>query len=286
MIFDKDKKVFRYGEEQWVTCGDLLEALQQVGAADCDVLLLHTAMEFGMPAPGLKRQELAEIVFNTIQQLNVKTLVFPTFSFSFANHEDYDVNRSRSAMGLLNEYVRKREDAVRSLDPLMSVCVVGENKELAEVSGDCSLGKGGFFDRLHHTENVKIAFFGVDEIICNTHLHYVEDYMNVPYRYNLEMSGKIIDADGNVFEDTHKLFVTYKHVTPYVKRDMYDELDAEGKMKKVSAGNASVSCFKEIDLFEKEKEQLEKDVNCFLAEPYDKYPLVKEFEYGGVHEVR
>lgn len=282
---NKDMKLFEYQKDKWITYGELLEALKKVEADKCEVLLLHTAMEFGMPNRQFKRKELAEIMFDIIDQLGVKTIVFPTFTFSFANKQDYDVRQSRTPMGMINEYARKREDAVRSLDPLLSVCVIGENKELAQISGNRSLGKGSFYDRLHQTDNVKIAFFGVDEIICNTHLHYAEEYVQVPYRYNLPMSGKIIDASGNAYDDVHELFVTYKHVTPSVPRSFYDELMGENNMKKEIVGNASVSCFNEKILFEKEVKWLEQDVNCFIAEPYDKYPLVKDFPYGNVKAV-
>lgn len=282
---NKDIKLFEYQKDKWVTSGELLETLKLVEADRCDVLLLHTAMEFGVPNRQMKRKELAEIIFDIVSQLGVKTIVFPTFTFSFANKRDYDVLQSRTSMGMINEYARKQKDAVRSLDPLLSVCVIGENKELAQISGNRSLGKGSFYDRLHQTDNVKIVFLGVDEIICNTHLHYVEEYVQVPYRYNLPMSGKIIDADGNIYDDVHELFVTYKHVIPSVPRSFYDELMMENNMKKMIVGNASVSCFDERTLFEKEVTWLEKDINSFIAEPYDKYPLLKDFPYGDVKAV-
>lgn len=285
MKYGRELELFMYDNGS-VTYGDILDALRAVDADKCDVLLLHTAMNFGTIAKGLKRKELCEIMYDIICQLGVKTLVFPTFTFSFANNEDYDVRQSRSSMGMLNEYVRKRDDAVRSLDPLLSVCVVGENKSLAQVSGDSSLGKGGFYDRLHNTDNVRIAFLGADEFNVNTHLHYVEECVNVPYRYHLPMTGNIIGYDGAVRQVTHKLFVTYKHVTPGGHREFYEELMDENKMKKVFLGNSSISCFKEPDIYEHEKKYLEKNINYFIVEPYDKYPLVKEFEYGGVVAVK
>lgn len=285
MKYNREQELFSY-KGGCVTYGDILDALRTVNADKCDVLLLHTAMKFGAVTKGLKRKELCEIMYDIICQLGVKTLVFPTFTFSFANKEDYDVIHSRSSMGILNEYVRKREDAVRSLDPLMSVCVVGENKSLADISGDSSLGSGSFFDRLHNTDNVRIAFLGADELHCNTHLHYVEEFMNVPYRYHLSMTGNIIGYDGAKTPDTHKLFVTYKHVTPGGHREFYEELIQKNKMKKVFVGDSSISCFKEEDIFEHEKNYLEKNINYFIVEPYDKYPLVKEFEYGGVCAVK
>ncbi len=285
MKYNRELELFTYNNES-VTYGDILDALRAVDADKCDVLLLHTAMKFGTIAKGLKRKELCEIMYDIICQLGVKTLVFPTFTFSFANKEDYDVRQSKSPMGMLNEYVRKREDSVRSLDPLLSVCVVGENKSLAEVSGDSSMGKGSFYDRLHNTDNVRIAFLGADELICNTHLHYVEECVNVPYRYHLSMTGNIIDPDGVVSTDTHKLFVTYRDVITGGHREFYDELISENRMKKVFVGSSSVSCFREPDIYEHEKKYLEKDISYFLAEPYDTHPLVKEFEYGGVVAVK
>lgn len=285
MKYDREMKLFSY-EGGWVTYGDILDALLAVDADECDVLFLHTAMKFGTLAKGIKRKELCEIMYDIICELGVKTLAFPTFTFSFANKEDYDVLHSRSSMGLLNEYVRKREDSVRSLDPLLSVSVIGENKELAEVSGDSSMGAGSFYDRLHNTENVRIAFLGADELYCNTHLHYVEECMNVPYRYHLSMIGNIIDADGVAQRVTHKLFVTYRDVIPGGHREFYDELISENRMKKVFVGNSSVSCFREPDIYEHEKKYLKKDIHYFLEEPYDKHPLVKEFEFGGVTAVK
>lgn len=285
MKYSQELELFVYNNGS-VTYGDILDALRAVDADKCDVLLLHTAMNFGTIAKGLKRKELCEIMYDIICQLGVKTLVFPTFTFSFANNEDYDVRQSRSPMGILNEYVRKRDDAVRSLDPLLSVCVVGENKSLAEVNGDSALGKGSFYDRLHSTDNVRIAFLGADELNVNTHLHYVEECVDVPYRYHLPMTGNIIDSDGVTKTVTHKLFVTYRDVITGGHREFYDELISENRMKKVFVGDSSVSCFREPDIYEHEKKYLEKDINYFLAEPYDKHPLVKEFEYGGVVAVK
>lgn len=285
MKYNRELELFFYNDG-CVTYGDILDALLAVDADKCDVLLLHTAMKFGTLAKGLKRKELCEIMYDIICRLGVKTLVFPTFTFSFANKEDYDVLHSRSSMGMLNEYVRKREDAVRSLDPFLSVCVLGENKSLAEVSGDSSMGEGSFYDRLHNTDNVRIAFLGADELICNTHLHYVEECVNVPYRYHLPMTGNVIDNDGAMRTVTHKLFVTYRDVIPGGHREFYDELISEGRMKKVFVGNSSVSCFKEADIYEHEKKYLAKDINYFLEESYDKHPLVKEFKYGGVTAVK
>ena len=226
------------------------------------------------------------ILYDCFRELKIKTMVFPTFTFSYGNHEDFDVRNSKSKMGMLNEYVRKREDSVRSLDPLMSVCVVGEKKELAEVSGDKSLGKGSFFDRLHKEENVRILFFGAQLGQCHTHMHYVEEKLRVPYRYDKEFEGNIIDYEGNAKPDKHILYVKYRDVLPSVPPTFEEELIREGLFKKVSVGNSTISCFTEKVAYEKAVEWLSRDINCFLEEPYDTKPLVKEYRYGNVTTVQ
>lgn len=281
-----DLKLFQAKDKSWVTYGDLVQAMRAVKADDCEVLLIHTDLSFGLPNREIKRKELVEILYDAICELGVNTLVFPTFTFSYGNREDYDVKNTKCKMGMMNEYARKRDDAVRSEDPLMSVCVIGEHKELAEVSGNKSLGPGSFFDRFHKTPNSRILFFGAELPQCHTHMHYVEEKLRVPYRYDKVFQGHIIDADGKVREDTHILYVKYRDVLPCVPPTFERELIEQGLFLKQKLGNSSVSCFTETAAYDKAVEWLTKDVNCFLAEPYDTKPLVKEYSYGNVTTVQ
>lgn len=283
---DSSLKLFQARDKSWVTYGDLVQAMREVKADDCEVLLVHTDLSFGLPNRELKRKELVEILFDAIREMGVNTLVFPTFTFSYGNREDYDVINSKCKMGMINEYARKRNDAIRSEDPLMSVCVIGEHKELAEVSGNKSLGEGSFFDRLHQTPNARILFFGAELPQCHTHMHYVEEKLRVPYRYDKEFEGHIIDKAGKVREDKHILYVKYRDVQPCVPPTFEKELIEQGLFLKKPVGNSSVSCFTEKAAYDKAVEWLTRDVNCFLAEPYDTKPLVKEYAYGNVTTVQ
>ncbi len=283
---DSELKLFQARDKSWVTYGQLVQAMRDVKADDCEVLLVHTDLSFGLLNREIKRKELVEILFDSLCELEVCTLVFPTFTFSYGNREDYDVKNTKCKMGMLNEYARKREDAVRSEDPLMSVCVIGKHKELAEVSGDKSLGEGSFFDRLHQTPNARILFFGAELYQCHTQMHYVEEKLRVPYRYDKEFTGHIIDADGNIREDKHTLYVKYRDVLPCVPPTFEQELMEQGLFLKKKVGDANVSSFTEKAAYEKAVEWLTRDVNCFLAEPYDTKPLVKEYSYGNVTTVQ
>lgn len=76
---------------------------------------------FGTPNPNLKRKELLGEIYETLLTLKVSTICMPTFTFSFCNGKDYDPRHSGSKMGALNEYFRKQDGVIRSVDPLMSV---------------------------------------------------------------------------------------------------------------------------------------------------------------------
>ena len=279
-------KLFQDRNKKWVTYSDFVQAMMDVKADDCDVLLVHTDLSFGLPTREFKRKDVMEILYDAICELGVKTLVFPTFTFSYGNYEDFDVKNTKSKMGMLNEYVRKLPESVRSEDPLMSVCVVGENKALAKVSGNKSLGEGSFFDRLHQTKNARIMFFGAQLPQCHTQMHYVEEKLRVPYRYDMEFEGNIIDANGVSRPDKHILYVKYRDVLPCVPPSFEQELINEGLFNKKEVGNSSIACFTEQAAYSKAVEWLTRDVNCFLAEPYDMKPLVKEYSYGNVTTVQ
>lgn len=283
---ESNLKLFQSRDKSWVTYGDLVCAMRDVKADDCEVLLVHTDLSFGLPNREFKRKELVEILFDAISELGVGTLIFPTFTFSYGNREDFDVRNTKCKMGMINEYARKRPDAIRSEEPLMSVCVIGDHKELAEVSGNKSLGEGSFFDRLHHTSDARILFFGAQLAQCHTHMHYVEEKLRVPYRYDMEFEGHIIDCDGNVREDKRILYVKYRDVLPCVPPAFEQEMIEEGLFLKKEIGNSAVSCFTEKTAYDKAVEWLTRDVNCFLAEPYDTKPLVKEYSYGNVTTVQ
>ena len=118
---EENLKLFQDREKNWITYGDLVRAMKEVKADDCDALLIHTDLSFGLPTRELKRKELVEVLYDAICELGVKTLIFPTFTFSYGNREDFDVKNTKCKMGMLNEYVRKMPGSVRSRDPLMSV---------------------------------------------------------------------------------------------------------------------------------------------------------------------
>lgn len=232
------KKLFLAKNGMQVTDENFVSALQSVNADQAEILFIHFGMTFGTPNMEYKRDEILRTIYDAIQEMNVKTIIFPTFTFSFPNGKDYDVKKSKSKMGALNEYVRRQPEAIRSLDPLMSVALVGDKKYLATGVGRESVGRDCTFDMLHREKGVKFLFLGTRPQDCFTYTHYIEWAVHVPYRYDRSFSG-IIHADGGSYDATYKLFVRYKGVVPG-GNDLADILLSKGDAKKCMLGDSEV----------------------------------------------
>lgn len=278
--------LFKFGDNQWVTAEDIRNALLKVKADQCKILFLHTDLSFGALNPAVKRRQLCEILYEIIMSLGVETVVFPTFTFSYGNKEDFDVRTTPTKMGMLNEYVRKLPNAKRSVDPMMSVVVFGNEKNLLNVTGVKALGEGSIFDNLHNAEGVRFVFLGTRFGLCGTHMHYVEEKLRVPYRYDMDFYGHVTDYDGNTKEDHRILYVKYRDILPCVPQWFEDMLVEKGYMEYAPLGATYVFSITEEDMYREVSQALTKDVNVFLAEPYDTHPFVKDYHYGGVTTVQ
>lgn len=254
-----------------LTSADIRAILARVGAAEADILYIHTGMTFGLPNPALSRRELLAHLYELLASLGPRTLLFPTFTFSFCNGEDYDVARSRSRMGALNEFVRGLPGAVRSIDPLLSSVLTGAERDLVENLGRNSIGADSCFDRLHRRGGaVRFLFFGTTASECFTYTHYVEERLASPYRYNRPFTGRITAGD-RTWEDTYTLFVRYHGVVPCPSGKLERELIRRGMMRREPCGASSISCVSEPDAWLTITEHLAENPYGYIAEdPMDR----------------
>ena len=265
----KQEQLFQASDGSWVTPQALEQALRAVGAQDADVLFIHSDLTFGMPDMTRSRQEIMAGMLQAVLALGVGTVCVPTFTFSFPNGRDYDVRRSRSRMGAFNEYLRKQPQAVRSVDPLMSVALLGDKQYLVKDIGHESVGRDGTFDLLHREPGrVKFLFLGVRPAACFTYTHYMEYQLQVPYRYNRAFTGTITDADGHTYRDTYQLYVRYAGVEPTSRDDFEQLLLRTGAMQKATCGDGKVYCVEESDAYEAFMEQMRQNINYILERPY------------------
>jgi len=254
----------------------LLDKLKGLGADKCDVLYIHTALTFGVPQ--LKKTELLQELFSVFTTLNVPTLILPAYTFSFPNKEDFDVQNSKTSMGLFNEYFRNQQNVIRSVDPLMSNALLGKHTEFITDIGKNSCGKNSTFDLLHKTElNVKFLFFGTRAGDCFTFMHYIEDELRVPYRYARPFTGNIIN-NGVAYADTYNLCVRYSNVFPGPGSYIYENIMLErGIAKQTTFGDNQITIVPEQAAFAIYQDIIQSYPCFFLDAPFNETEKTTEF---------
>ena len=275
--------LFLAKDGKWVTNKSMLETLLSLGADKCDTLYIHTALSFGQPNPQLKKSGLLGELLNVIKALGVKTICMPTFTFSFCNGLDYNPATSASRMGVLNEFFRKQEDVIRSADPLMSVALLGEDKDLVMGVGHVSCGENSTFDKLRHRDNVKFLFLGPKIGDCLTYMHYMEWLYSVDYRYNRIFRGNVTIGDKTSVEE-YALFVRYKSVIPNTASYEYEQkMYDKGMAFIVPCGDGTISIVDEKSASVEYKRCL--DENPYYFVNFENGVFVKDKTFMLDHEM-
>ncbi len=276
-------KLFQDTKGKIYTSQDVLDILKKLNVHNANILYIHTDLGFGKPL--VKRKEFVAKLYEIIKFLGVKTLIFPTYTFSFCNNQDYDVQNSKTTMGMLNEYARKQEGAFRTKDPLMSVCVIGDVPKEYNHLSKFSCGKGSAFEIMSKSDDNVFLFFGAKPTHCFTFMHYVEAIYNVPYRYDRVFTGNVIDK-GQVSQESYTLCTLYDTCIPSVEMSFQDNLESKGILQRLPLGELEIMTIKGKSSFEEIQRCFDEDINVLLARPYDAYKLGKNYTYGNVNSVK
>ena len=265
------------GKSGKVTNQDLDNAIRAIGAHDTDVLYIHTAMNFGTPT-AMGKKELLESIYQVFESLAIPTLIFPTYTFSFCNGTSYDVQKTKTSMGILNDFARQKHKAVRSVDPLMSNALIGKHTEFINAIGKRSIGADSTFDLLHRTGlRVKFLFMGPRIGDCFTYMHYIEEQEGVPYRYNRKFKGEITNGD-KTYTDEYELFVRYSNVYPGPGTHVYGNIMFERNIAKGKRiGDSAIAVVDEKQAYACYVELLKMSPSFYIKEVFDEADNTTEF---------
>ena len=260
-----------------ITDHDFSNLLENFEIWNTKYLYIHTGLTFGLPNPELSKKELLESILSIFEKFQIENIIFPTFTFSFCNGQDFDVNKSKTKMGAINEFARKIPNAIRSSDPLMSNVLIGNDIDLVTNLSKNSVGVGSTFDKLHDREGVKFLFFGTKVGDCFTYMHYIEKMVNVDYRYDRSFSGSIINDNENI-TDSYELFVRYKNIFPGEGSYKYEEMLLENNIsKRAMIGDSSMTILDESAAFDLYVDIITKNPTYFL-DPTSVFDFDKEFK--------
>lgn len=135
-------------------------------------------------------------------------LLFPVFSWDFCRGKNFDCRKTRGEVGILGNYVLfHRPDFVRTAHPIYSFMVWGRDMELlGRLQNQESWGRQSPFAYLHKI-GAKQLNLNVSTQRSFTFQHYVEQSLEVPYRYPKYFMGRYIDADGTKEVRVYSMYV-------------------------------------------------------------------------------
>jgi aminoglycoside 3-N-acetyltransferase len=136
--------------------------------------------------------DINAFIVNFQKVLSEGTIIIPGYTDNLKNNDTFDYEKSKPTTGAISNRVYKRKDFFRTTDPLHSVFVWGKSKETILSLKDVStFGKNTIFGYMHNINGI-FLFMDVDIENSFTFIHYIEEYLKVPYRkyYTLNLTIK------------------------------------------------------------------------------------------------
>lgn len=253
-------------ENQKIYYSDFLHVLKNAGINKGDVVFVHSDISVFGKLCILDRALLLENLINILKESvgDEGTLIMPTFSYSFCRNEIFDVQNTKSSVGVLGEFFRKQPDIARTIHPIFSVALWGRYKNrLLNISHD-SFDKDSIFGKLHRIKG-KILFLGAPFRSC-TYIHYIEQAHGAPYRYIKTFKGKIKNGDRE-YEDEYTYLVRYLDRNVILDTRKLESYLLEKKMmKEAMLGNGRILAIGAEILFKEGRGLLDKNIYFFLKE--------------------
>jgi aminoglycoside 3-N-acetyltransferase len=172
---------------QQQTCQEVQEAFARI---DSDAVVLHTDLfrirfvQRGIPL----QQQLADLFQILAEASAGRTLMFPTFNYDFCRTRVYDPLVDPCQVGTLNEYVRQLYPGQRTLTPIFNFCIYNNRTFSLEPVENPFSEASTFAELAKH--GAAVVFFGAS-FGANTFVHYVEEVIDVGYRYLKPFPGLI-----------------------------------------------------------------------------------------------
>ena len=243
-----------------ITSKDISDVCRAVGVRQGDIVMVHSRLfTLGRTAQAVGKEEFADAFIDALMHAvgHEGTVIFPTFTLSVCKSGLFDVNQTKSEMGLLSERARTRSKS-RTHHPFYSVSILGAREDWFDsINSNTAFGENSFFDILHklnvsnaHKGKVKFLTFGINlPPGAITYIHSIEEKLAVAYRYHKNFQGSI-RAGGKVTPYNVQFFV--RDLTTEVVFDAeacWRLLEAEEGVKTGPLGDSVVAMLPEAAVF-------------------------------------
>ena len=178
-------------------------------ASDASLLLMEARKKCEVKTAS-QRNKFLHCFIDTLQEIvgEQGTLLFPVFSWSFCRGESFDIRHTPGEVGALNNWVLEhRQDFRRTKHPLYSFMVWGHGANaLVNLENMDAWGSDSPFAYLHENDG-KMLLLNVTLQRGFTFMHYVEESVKVPYRYQKNFRGSYTDDQGLTCIRSYTMYV-------------------------------------------------------------------------------
>lgn len=174
---------------------DFINSLHSAGIKEGDCILVHS----NISALGMWEELYQDNILENIKQCILEvlgekgTLCVPAYFYEYVrNATPFDIKHTPPSkeLGVFSNYIFSDENVKRSINPLTSICAIGDKSEFI-VGGKTgqSYGFDTPWDRLMKV-NAKMVFIGID-LRSMTFIHHCEHAMCVPHLYQKLFTTKV-----------------------------------------------------------------------------------------------
>jgi len=243
------------------------KTLEKLNSEQYNFFYIYSDLRFfgRFKQPNLNKQQFLEVITSCLVDMNV-TLVIPTFTYTTSGN--FNVQKTKTHLGALNSYILDKVGIKRSEHPLFSFASLGEGCNLIKHIGKSAFGRNSVHERLIG-RNTAFLYLGRPVSLGNTMIHYVEQLLNVDYRFEKVFPTNVYDED-NFLGNDYSAFVR--------KRDNLENnytfsfkkaariLHSQGLIKQTMLENeySNISLIPYDASLESLKDMLSKDENVFL----------------------
>jgi aminoglycoside 3-N-acetyltransferase len=197
-------------------------------------------------------------ILNSIQS-NGGNIAIPSYSYSYAKNEIYDMENTPSDLDSISEYLRVNNTTKRTADANFSYLLFGDffSDRHFKVSNYSSFGEGSLIEDVFNKDGYLGAIGGALEYL--TEIHFLERKLNINYRFDKDFHG--VSIDRNSYKTSNK--ITYfcrdldsSYLPSFVR--LKNDIRDEGLVKTWSASefNLKIEVIKIRELFNFIEEKL------------------------------
>lgn len=236
--------------------------LKNLGINEGDVLLVHSSFK-GLNCQDITPDEIIDALLEAIGEEG--TLLMPALSYIGVNADNphFDVNETKTCVGIIPEIFRKRHAVTRSVHPTHSVSAMGRHKSemtLKHCLDMTPVGMNSPFMQLPKYGG-KILMLGCS-LLPNTFMHGVEEYARASYPLNKEMTTYTLCGNGGL--PYEKKYYTHNFKGLVQRYDRISEILDSNELKEGKALNGKAYLIDSAALLIKASEKIKSDDMFFV----------------------